>query len=145
MQCWWTFYTYIHIYIYIYIYISTRWMDTLRFDASEDLRKLSSGNAHPRYGKCKHFCGSSARLERQLWVDSRPLLDGSIVLPAKVGTLNDQTIFLFAPVSRTADAWLTERIPKGKKWISRGSSNVPHRGGGGSTVYVCLHENTGSW
>ena len=90
MQRWWELYT----------YISAQWMDTLWFDASNDLRKLSSENTHPRYGKCKHFCGSSARTERRFWVDSRQLLDGSIVLPARVGTLNDQTIFLFARGTR---------------------------------------------
>ena len=87
--------THTRVYIYIYIYISgggwTHFGLTLRAETLP-LGKLSSENAHPRYGKCKHFCGSSAQwAERRFWVDSRQLLDGSIVLSRNaphIGTLN---------------------------------------------------------
>lgn len=61
--------THTRVYIYIYIYISgggwTHFGLTLRAETLP-LGKLSSENAHPRYGKCKHFCGSSAQ-----WAERR--------------------------------------------------------------------------
>lgn len=100
-------------------------MDTLWFDASNDLRKLSSENTHPRYGKCKHFCGSSARTERRFWVDSRQLLDGSIVLPARVGTLNDQTIFRVSTRMLMSGGWSRWTSAERKECIPRGSWTWP--------------------
>lgn len=151
-----------HTRVYIYIYISgggwTHFGLTLRAETLP-LGKLSSENAHPRYGKCKHFCGSSAQwAERRFWVDSRQLLDGSIVLSRNaphIGTLNRSNRSFCTRHRRVAlmalrwrvGGWLESRgggAAEGKNEFLREASetgwwrNHDHP----PARLFCLHENT---